>query len=1406
MKQNRLKSTIICALFALFTLVITISFWSVDVLATEPTVNYTLGDVNNDSVVNSADAIWLLRHTLFPSKYVINQPADFNNDGKEDSGDAIWLLRHTLFPSKYPLHTPVYYNITWKNYDGTILATTSATMGSTPTYSGATPTKEGTDQVSYTFKGWTPTLSVVSSDAVYTAQFEEGVRTYTVTWKNYDGTVLKTDSVQYNNTPSYSGSTPQRESDATYQYSFTGWGPKIGKATRDVSYLAQFSQSARTSFTIRYDANGGSNAPSSQTKSKGSSIALSSSVPQNGDHVFMGWACGNDGKTYSASSSFTVDADVTLYAVWGHTCETCNGAGSISSTNTCSNCSGKGTISTPASTWVSCSSCNGKGKITVSYTGVCSSCGGWGGRVLCNCSCGNAWWADQAGSRKCSRCGKIVQGTRYTTCSNCNGSGTEKKTQSSTCTACNGSGGRYVSSSHTSTCSSCNGTGKKTVTTTCSVCNGNKQIKEYTTSYSITLYNGGIVFGSASVIQNNPYKLNVPTKSGYEFVGWFDAASGGTQYTNEAGVSFSVWNSTSGKNLYAHWRLKYYSITYDCDAYVKLKNLPSVYTVEDSNISLPTQERDYYSFRWEIDGQTVARISTSSVKSLIVKGIWTPIEYKISYSLNGGNATNKTTYNVETATFKLTNPTKTGYTFTGWTGSNGDTPQTDVSIAKGTQGDLSFTANWKINQYTITFNSNGGSSIAPITQDYNTKVQAPDIPSQNRKSFVGWFNASFTNEYHFDKMPAKNITLYAKWIDYRVTISADEKKYISVEDALTPQLFNATAVDSDGNSVSIRVETNAGTQTAGDTLTVTLVAEGLYGVKDEKQYTLTVLDVNQSILYLYKNGKYIGSKNVYKNQAFLLDCDAGYDTIWYLNGKAITDKSGASLTTWSMEPDGYDVSSNPTPTAYTITYDLNGGKVSGTNPVTYNIESNSITLIAPSRIGYTFTGWSGTDIEGVEKTVTILKGSIGDRTYTANWQINTYTITYILNNGTIANGVNPVEYTYEDNITLVAPTREYCKFLGWYSDGKKIEKIYQSTGNLTLTAEWECAFNLSGNTITGLTDYGKTLTALTIPNNFEGTDITSIASSAFKDCTNLTNVVISDSITSIGTYAFQGCTKLTSITIPSSVTTIGTGAFKGCSSLASMEIPFAPTYFGSIFGASSYSNNASSVPTSLKTVVVTGGTSISRSAFYECKNIKSLTIPNTVTTIGEYAFHDCTGITNFVVPNSVTTIGVGAFKGCTGLTTLSVPFLGKSNSATAYEAVLGYIFGYETTVRSGSGSSTVTGQNSSSTTFIDMQYSSVAGATWQYSCFNSYGSYYGPSGGSYYDLSGSGYLYTVGYRLQSYFYHIPISLKNVTVTGSKVSDYAFFNCTRLTNVTLNDTVTSIGTNAFKNCNANVVYQ
>ena len=148
-----------------------------------------------------------------------------------------------VFPNDdatYPHKVAEGYNVTFKNSDET-LQSGLWEKGATPLYSGETPAKAATAQYTYTFNGWNVPIVPVTEDVIYTAQFSSTVNTYTVTWKNADGTTLETDeNVPYGNTPVYNGATPTKAKDAEYAYTFNGWSPTVSAVTGDATYTATY--------------------------------------------------------------------------------------------------------------------------------------------------------------------------------------------------------------------------------------------------------------------------------------------------------------------------------------------------------------------------------------------------------------------------------------------------------------------------------------------------------------------------------------------------------------------------------------------------------------------------------------------------------------------------------------------------------------------------------------------------------------------------------------------------------------------------------------------------------------------------------------------------------------------------------------------------------------------------------------------------------------------------------------------------------------------------------------------------------------------------------------------------------------------------------------------------------------
>ena len=199
------------------------------------------------------------------------------------------------------------YLITFKNEDGTILKTVYCAPGAIPKYNGRMPYKASEDGKEYVFAGWSPSIKPATGNTTYTATFTE--ETYTVTWKNYDGTVLETDSdVARGASPVYNGKTPTKTADGK-EYDFIGWSPALSEVTEDVTYTAQFSDTARQ-FTVSFDTNGGT-AVSSQTVESGKTASRPADPKKNG-YAFEKWTL--DGTEYNFGAPVT--GNITLAAVW----------------------------------------------------------------------------------------------------------------------------------------------------------------------------------------------------------------------------------------------------------------------------------------------------------------------------------------------------------------------------------------------------------------------------------------------------------------------------------------------------------------------------------------------------------------------------------------------------------------------------------------------------------------------------------------------------------------------------------------------------------------------------------------------------------------------------------------------------------------------------------------------------------------------------------------------------------------------------------------------------------------------------------------------------------------------------------------------------------------------------------
>ena len=484
-------------------------------------------------------------------------------------------------------------------------------------------------------------------------------------------------------------------------------------------------------------------------------------------------------------------------------------------------------------------------------------------------------------------------------------------------------------------------------------------------------------------VESEAFQLPTPVRTGYIFLGWT-----GEGITEPQEIIEIPQGSTGDRTYTANWQVIEYTITLlDMDGAGTSEAL--VYTVEQP-VTLPTPTREGYAFLgWTVNSDMAPQLTVvlpqGSIGNRTYTANWELTGYTITMDLNGGSGETALLYTVIDDDFALPTPTRNGYEFVGWTGEGITMPQTSVKIPKGSTGDKAYTANWKVIEYTITLDTNGGPVVSPIKYTVEDSFTLP-YPLRPGYEFAGWtLDGS-------GMLPSTPLIIYpgttgdlhykAEWRLAEYTITMDLNGGSGKEKVVY------TITDED---FELPTPTRNGYEFVGWTgerittpQTRVKIPKGSTG---NKAYTANWKVIQYTIITLLEGGN-AGSSGAYVytvEETFTLPTPTrtGY-TFWGWTGEGITTpQPNVTIPKGSTGDKTYI--ENWVETGYTITLDLNGG--SGKEKVIYTMTDEDFELPTPTRNGYEFVGWTGERITTPQTRVKIPKGSTGNKAYTANWKV-----------------------------------------------------------------------------------------------------------------------------------------------------------------------------------------------------------------------------------------------------------------------------------------------------------------------------------------------------------------------------------------------------------------------------------
>lgn len=631
----------------------------------------------------------------------------------------------------------------------------------------------------YTFLGWSTSASATTASYRPGATFSaNGNTTLYAVWST------KTYSITFNANGGFGGPTSQTKyhgiklllssiEPTRSGYTFLGWG--VSSSSTSPTYqpgdwynsnvsrtlYAVWQKNAPTSYTVSYNANGGSGAPSSQMKTKDVTLTLSSTKPTRSGYTFLGWATSSSATSaaYQPGGSYAANASITLYAVWS-----CNHASTKTVWDTgckwrkvCNNCGAtlsSGTRHGPYTygDWVYYSGSQHRRTETCDH-------GDYSGYE----------YASHIGSTMCEKY-SATQHKKYSYCLDCNSSYGTVSYEDHTFST-------FTSDGQTvSTCSQCGYTQTTAQT--------------YTVSYNA---NGGYNAPSSQTkVHGVTLTLSsaAPYRNNYEFVGW-STSSSATVATYNAGASYTGNVSVT---LYAVWKYKpaTYTVGYDANGGTGAPGRQTkTYGVTLTLTTIQPTRRNYLFLGWSKDRNATSASysaggSYTDNADVTLYAVWqyNPETYTIRYDANGGTgapASQTKTYGVP-LTLSAVKPTRAGYEFLGWATSKSATASEYAPGERYTdEASVMLYAVWRYvpKTYTVSYDANGGGNTpaSQIKTEDVTLILTSTIPTRYGYTFRGWATSSSATSATYQAGGSytanESVTLYAVWEINTYTVSFD---------------------------------------------------------------------------------------------------------------------------------------------------------------------------------------------------------------------------------------------------------------------------------------------------------------------------------------------------------------------------------------------------------------------------------------------------------------------------------------------------------------------------------------------------------------------------------------------------------------------------------------------------------